>query len=194
MIIIVIIIIVIVIGVKIIDMHAGTQFDAVMGLEIIEHVDEPQQFLKTLGSLTKSDGALFISTINRTLRGYALAILGAEQLTGVVPKGTHDWNKFLTPGKTTLCSACQEDPNPPPPPHKVVINVDCCLLVAVCACTMPACKATFWTLCISLFTLCYLYLLASLTRKTRTQQIQHFSLPTLFICFCCSGAFPVVST
>ncbi|DBA97651.1 TPA: Hexaprenyldihydroxybenzoate methyltransferase, mitochondrial [Trebouxia sp. C0006] len=76
---------------------SGTQFDAVMGLEIIEHVDEPQQFLKTLGSLTKSDGALFISTINRTLRGYALAILGAEQLTGVVPKGTHDWNKFLTP-------------------------------------------------------------------------------------------------
>ncbi len=100
-------------------MHAGAQFDAVMGLEIIEHVDEPQQFLKTLGSLTKSDGALFISTINRTPRGYALAILGAEQLTGVVPKGTHDWNKFLTPGKTTL--RLVKDPPPPhpnpPPPH-----------------------------------------------------------------------------
>ncbi len=100
-------------------MHAGAQFDAVMGLEIIEHVDEPQQFLKTLGSLTKSDGALFISTINRTPRGYALAILGAEHLTGVVPKGTHDWNKFLTPGETTLCSACQGNPDPPAPapPH-----------------------------------------------------------------------------
>ncbi len=92
------------------DVHAGSQFDAVMGLEIIEHVDQPRQFLKTLGSLTKSNGALFISTINRTPRGYALAILGAEHLTGVVPVGTHDWNKFLTPGETTSCSACQADP------------------------------------------------------------------------------------
>ena len=105
-------------------MHAGAQFDAVMGLEIIEHVDQPQQFLKTLGSLTKSDGALFISTINRTPRGYALAILGAEHLTGVVPVGTHDWNKFLTPGKTNSCSACPADP------ASCVTNTDCCLLVA----------------------------------------------------------------
>ena len=102
-IVVVIIIIITTIMNNIIMMHAGAQFDAVMGLEIIEHVDQPQQFLKTLGSLTKSDGALFISTINRTPRGYALAILGAEHLTGVIPKGTHDWNKFLTPGKTTVC-------------------------------------------------------------------------------------------
>ena len=81
-----------------VTVYTGAQFDAVMGLEIIEHVEQPQQFLKTLGSLTKSDGALFISTINRTLRGYALAILGAEYIAGVLPKGTHDWNKFLTPG------------------------------------------------------------------------------------------------
>ncbi|DBA84452.1 TPA: Hexaprenyldihydroxybenzoate methyltransferase, mitochondrial [Trebouxia sp. C0004] len=81
---------------------SGAQFDAVMGLEIIEHVDQPQQFLKTLGSLTKSDGALFISTINRTPRGYALAILGAEHVTGVVPVGTHDWNKFLTPEELVM--------------------------------------------------------------------------------------------
>lgn len=78
--------------------HAGKQFDAVMGLEIVEHVDQPQQFLKTLASLTKSDGALFISTINRTPRGYAVGILGAEYIAGVLPKGTHDWDKFLTPG------------------------------------------------------------------------------------------------
>ncbi len=81
---------------------AGAQFDAVMGLEIIEHVDQPQHFLKTLASLTKSDGALFISTINRTPRGYALAILGAEYIAGIVPKGTHDWNKFVTPGEHDL--------------------------------------------------------------------------------------------
>ena len=78
--------------------HAGEQFDAVMGLEIVEHVDQPEQFLKTLASLTKSNGALFVSTINRTPRGYALGILGAEYIAGVLPKGTHDWNKFLTPG------------------------------------------------------------------------------------------------
>lgn len=78
--------------------YAGEQFDAVMGLEIVEHVDKPQQFLKTLASLTKSDGALFISTINRTARGYALTILGAEYIAGILPKGTHDWDKFITPG------------------------------------------------------------------------------------------------
>lgn len=75
----------------------GAQFDAVMGLEIIEHVDKPHQFLRTLASLTQSDGALFISTINRTPRAYALAVLGAEYVAGILPKGTHDWNKFITP-------------------------------------------------------------------------------------------------
>ena len=73
-----------------------------MGLEIVEHVDQPQQFLKTLASLTKSNGALFISTINRTPRGYALGIIGAEYIAGVLPKGTHDWDKFLTPGDSVL--------------------------------------------------------------------------------------------
>ena len=73
-----------------------------MGLEIVEHVDQPKQFLKTLASLTKSDGALFISTINRTPRGYLLGILGAEYIAGVLPKGTHDWDKFLTPGDCIL--------------------------------------------------------------------------------------------
>ena len=74
-----------------------------MGLEIIEHVDEPQHFLKTLSSLTKSDGALFISTINRTPRGYAVAILGAEYIARIVPRGTHDWTKFVTPGERLMC-------------------------------------------------------------------------------------------
>ena len=70
-----------------------------MGLEIIEHVAKPADFMKTLSSLTKSDGALFVSTINRTPRGYLLAILGAEHIAGVLPKGTHDWHSFVTPGE-----------------------------------------------------------------------------------------------
>ena len=73
-----------------------------MGLEIVEHVDQPQQFLKTLASLTQSDGALFISTINRTPRGYVLGVLGAEYIAGVLPTGAHDWDKFLTPGDCIL--------------------------------------------------------------------------------------------
>lgn len=103
---------------------AGEQFDAVMGLEIIEHVDQPQQFLKALASLTKSDGPLFISTISRTPRGYALAILGAEYIARALPKGTHDWDKFITPGWQTpglihivmlsaTIAACLWHPNDP---------------------------------------------------------------------------------
>lgn len=78
--------------------HAGKQFDAVLGLELIEHVEKPADFVKSLSSLTKSEGALLMSTINRTPRGYLLAVLGAEYVAGILPKGTHDWHKFITPG------------------------------------------------------------------------------------------------
>ena len=87
--------------------NAGRQFDAVMGLEIIEHVDKPREFIRTLSSLTKSDGALFISTINRTPRGYLVAVLGAEYVARILPKGTHDWHKFVTPGKAFTHDRCK---------------------------------------------------------------------------------------
>eukprot|EP00898_Chlorokybus_atmophyticus_P000009 jgi/Chlat1/1008/Chrsp109S01457 len=80
----------------------GETFDAVLALEVIEHTASPAQFVKTLVRLTNYDGALCISTINRTPRSYALAILGAEYILRWVPKGTHDWNRFVTPEELAL--------------------------------------------------------------------------------------------
>ncbi|KAL6062549.1 Hexaprenyldihydroxybenzoate methyltransferase, mitochondrial [Balamuthia mandrillaris] len=73
------------------------QFDAVCCMEVIEHVNQPDVFLKTLCDLVKPGGSLFLSTINRTMKSYALAILGAEYILGWVPKGTHTWSKFVQP-------------------------------------------------------------------------------------------------
>ena len=88
---------------------AGAKFDAVIASEVIEHVIDPGSFLRTLSQLTRHDGALVISTLARTARSYAFAIVGAEYVAGLVPRGTHDWNKFLTPGKhepSSLHFAC----------------------------------------------------------------------------------------
>ena len=81
---------------------AGLTFDAVTALEVIEHVADPQGFLHSLASLVKPWGAVCLSTINRTPRAYAFAILGAERIAGLLPVGTHDWDRFLTPGARCL--------------------------------------------------------------------------------------------
>jgi ubiquinone biosynthesis O-methyltransferase len=72
-------------------------FDAVLSMEVIEHVSDPAAFLANLAGLVKPRGAAIVSTINRTARSYALAILLAERLAGWVPPGTHEHAKFLTP-------------------------------------------------------------------------------------------------
>jgi ubiquinone biosynthesis O-methyltransferase len=77
--------------------RAGRVFDAVVSLEVVEHVLHPREFVATLATLLKPGGALFMSTLNRTPASYAVAIVGAEMLAGVLPRGTHDWLKFLTP-------------------------------------------------------------------------------------------------
>ena len=61
---------------------------------------DPQEFLLSLASLAKPWGAVCLSTINRTPRAYAVAIVGAERIAGLLPVGTHDWDRFLTPGET----------------------------------------------------------------------------------------------
>lgn len=76
-----------------------TPFDVVMALEIIEHVNEPQEFLKTITHLVKPGGLLFLSTLNRTAKSFALAIIGAEYVLRWLPKGTHTWEKFLRPSE-----------------------------------------------------------------------------------------------
>jgi 2-polyprenyl-6-hydroxyphenyl methylase/3-demethylubiquinone-9 3-methyltransferase len=78
---------------------AGETFDAVLAMEVIEHVRDPGAFLRTAGSLVAPGGRLVVATLNRTLKSYALAIVGAEYVLGWVARGTHDWHKFLTPAE-----------------------------------------------------------------------------------------------
>lgn len=73
------------------------QFDIVLALEIVEHVDELPLFLQSVCKLVKPGGLLIISTLNRTLKAYALGIIGAEYILRWLPRGTHDWKKFLKP-------------------------------------------------------------------------------------------------
>ena len=73
------------------------RFDVVLALEVVEHVVEPAAFLATCAGLLKPGGLLIVSTINRTMKAYALAIVAAEQVLRWLPRGTHQWDKFVTP-------------------------------------------------------------------------------------------------
>ncbi|CAM9866364.1 unnamed protein product [Ectocarpus sp. 8 AP-2014] len=79
------------------ELENREQFDLVASLEVIEHVEDPAGFVSSLASLTRPGGMLAMSTINRTAKSFALAIVGAEYLAGIVPVGTHDWRKFVPP-------------------------------------------------------------------------------------------------
>ena len=76
---------------------AGEQFDIVLAMEVVEHVDNVPLFMKSCSDLVKPGGLMFAATINRTPRAWALAIVGAEYVLNWLPKGTHDYRKFLTP-------------------------------------------------------------------------------------------------
>ncbi len=76
---------------------AGETFDAAVCLEVIEHVPDAGGFLKIVGELIKPGGAVVVSTLNRTWKSYALAIVAAEYVLGWLPRGTHDWRRFVTP-------------------------------------------------------------------------------------------------
>lgn len=77
----------------------GLQFDVVLALEVIEHTADPTGFLASCRKLLKPGGLLVVSTLNRTAKSYALAIVGAEYVLRWVPQGTHDWRKFMTPAE-----------------------------------------------------------------------------------------------
>jgi 2-polyprenyl-6-hydroxyphenyl methylase/3-demethylubiquinone-9 3-methyltransferase len=81
---------------------AGERFDAVLALEIVEHVADRDRFLAALGRLVKPGGALVGATINRTARSFALAVVGAEYVLRWLPPGTHDWNRFVRPSEFVL--------------------------------------------------------------------------------------------
>jgi len=77
--------------------EAGEQFDVVLNMEVIEHVADPLTYLTACYALLKSGGLHLCSTINRNPKSYAVAILGAEVVMRWLPRGTHEWSKFITP-------------------------------------------------------------------------------------------------
>lgn len=76
---------------------AGESYDVVLNMEVVEHVDNVPLYMKSCADLVAPGGLMFTATLNRTARAFALAVVGAEYVLGWLPKGTHDWKKFLTP-------------------------------------------------------------------------------------------------
>ncbi|MFY0595060.1 MAG: bifunctional 2-polyprenyl-6-hydroxyphenol methylase/3-demethylubiquinol 3-O-methyltransferase UbiG [Cognatishimia sp.] len=77
--------------------EAGEQFDIVLNMEVVEHVADPQEFITVCQQLVKPGGLMICSTLNRNAKSFAMGIMGAEWIMRWLPKGTHEWNKFITP-------------------------------------------------------------------------------------------------
>ena len=74
-----------------------TKFDVILNMEIVEHVEDINVFIKSCSNLLKKNGIMFVATLNKTLKSYLFAILGAEYFLQWLPIGTHDWEKFVKP-------------------------------------------------------------------------------------------------
>ena len=73
------------------------KYDVILNMEIVEHVEDINFFLKTCSDLLKKNGIMFVATINKTLKSYVFAIVGAEYILRWLPIGTHEWEKFIKP-------------------------------------------------------------------------------------------------
>ena len=91
--------------------EAGEQFDTVLNMEVVEHVASPEAYLLACQKLLRPGGLHICSTLNRNTKSFLFAIIGAEWVMRWLPKGTHDWNKFITPDELfALLSAAGLDP------------------------------------------------------------------------------------
>lgn len=84
----------------------GRSFDVILNMEVVEHVSDVGAFLAACAGLLKPGGITFVATMNRTLKSFALAKVGAEYVLGWLPRGTHDWNRFISPAE--LCASLEE--------------------------------------------------------------------------------------
>jgi 2-polyprenyl-6-hydroxyphenyl methylase/3-demethylubiquinone-9 3-methyltransferase len=75
----------------------GATFDLVVALEVVEHVADPDAFLESCAALVRPGGLIVLGTLNRTLKALLLAVVGAEYVLGWIPRGTHDWRRFIGP-------------------------------------------------------------------------------------------------
>ena len=78
-------------------LNTKKKYDIILNMEIVEHVDNLNYFIKTCSNLLKKNGLMFVATLNKTLKSYIFAIVGAEYILKWLPIGTHDWNKFVRP-------------------------------------------------------------------------------------------------
>jgi 2-polyprenyl-6-hydroxyphenyl methylase/3-demethylubiquinone-9 3-methyltransferase len=81
---------------------AGERFDVVLAMEVVEHVADAGLFIELAAELVKPGGLLFVATLNRTIKSFALAIVGAEYILRWLPRGTHQWDKFVTPNELEI--------------------------------------------------------------------------------------------
>ena len=79
------------------NLKVKNKFDVILNMEIVEHVEDINLFLKSCSKLLKTNGIMFVATLNKTLKSYIFAIVGAEYILRWLPIGTHEWEKFIKP-------------------------------------------------------------------------------------------------
>ena len=83
-------------------LEVKNKFDVILNMEVVEHVSSVNNFIHNCSSILKKDGIMFVATINKTLKSYLEAIIGAEYILRWLPIGTHDWNNFVEPSKLEI--------------------------------------------------------------------------------------------